>query len=45
MGRKKTINARMLYGNKVIKRKAINSLHALTHDKLHSIELVNYDTN
>lgn len=35
----------MLYGNKVIKRKAINSLHALMHDKLHSIELVNYHVN
>lgn len=45
MGRKKRINTCMLYGNKVIKRKAINSLHALTHDKLPSSELVNYHVN
>lgn len=35
----------MKYGNKVLKRKAINSLPALMHDKLHSTELVNYHVN
>lgn len=44
-GKKAKINVSMVCGNKVIKGKAIKSLHALMHGKLHSTELVNYCVN